>query len=127
MQTIAKNEFYEIHYDDNKNRVYFKIIGLWNSPKDVPNYISDIQKTANTVKSGFTLVSDITQMRTPPQEVGELHEQAQQILVRAGLDKTAEVVTSSILKMTANQYAKKSNMTKQTFTSKEEAENWLES
>ena len=44
MQTIAQNNYYELKYDENKNRVYFKIFGFWQSMSEVPNYHSDMEK-----------------------------------------------------------------------------------
>lgn len=126
MQSIARNSYYELKYDENKNRLYFKIIGFWPSVDAVPSYFKDIDKAASVVKPGFTMVSDIRQMKTPPQEVGKAHEQAQQKMVNAGLKKTAEIVTSAILKMTTRRYSQSSNMNREAFSSLDEAEKWLD-
>ena len=72
------------------------------------------------------MVSDVRQMKTPPNEVGEAHGKAQQRLVKAGLKKTADVVTSSLLNMATRRYAKSSQMPRESFASIEEAERWLD-
>ncbi len=125
MNTIAKNKFYEIAVDQSKNRIYFKIIGFWQSPDVVPNYLNDIKKASKEVTPGYTILSDLKEMKTPPQEVGELHKYAQTVLVTAGLRKTAEIVESAVLGMALSNYAKASNMNKKPFSSLVEAENWL--
>jgi hypothetical protein len=123
---IAETDYYKIEVDKTKNRVYYTIIGFWKSPSIVPNYLEDTQKAVNEVSPGFNIVTDATQMKIPPKEVGKIHEKAQKILVDGGLNKTAEVLPKSLVKMTLNKYAQKSQMKKQNFETIEEAVAWLD-
>ena len=124
---IAETGKYTIEVDKPKNRVYFKIRGFWNSPADVPNYLSDWQRAIREVTSGFTILSDVREMKTPQPEVGELHHRSQAMLVTAGLRKTAELVPAgSIEKSVLQRYAKESGMTKGSFENQTEAEAWLD-
>jgi hypothetical protein len=127
MNEIAKTNFYTMEVDTVKNRLYLKIIGFWSDPSLVPNYLADIKKAAQALTIGFTVLTDLTEMKTAPQEVGELHARAQKILVNFGLKKTAEIVPGSvILKMQVKKFGKISEIQKEQFHSAEEAEAWLE-
>jgi hypothetical protein len=123
------NNKYVIKTDKGKNRLYLSILGFWASPNDVPNYVSDLDKASKELKNGFTIVTDVSNMKPPAIEVNAIHEQAQKLLMRAGLARTAEVVpkTARIQKMAVDQYSKHSGMQKETFYSVDEAEEWLNS
>ncbi len=127
MIQIAKNDYYELNVDKEKNRMYLKIIGFWTSKEVVPEYLLDIEKATKSVTRGFTIVSDLRGMNTPPKAIGALHEQAQRYLVLAGLDKTAEIVSSAILKLATKKYATTSQMAKKEFDNLSDAEKWLDS
>ncbi len=125
-EEIGKNNYYVIEVDKDLNRMYLKISGYWKSDSDVLNYINDISKAKNCLKTNFTVLTDVTEMKTPPVEIGELHKQAQKILVEHGLDRTAEILPeSAVQKMTLERYAKESGMKKRVFTNKIDAEVWL--
>jgi hypothetical protein len=127
MKEIANNAYYTILVDTIKNRVYLTVKGFWKSATVVPNYVVDIRQATHDVSSGYTLLADVSQMKTPPPEVANLHMEAQKICVDEGLKKTAELVEKSFaLKMPLDRYSKASKMTKRIFTSKEEAETWLD-
>jgi hypothetical protein len=125
MNKIAENEYYVIQVEPGKNRFYLRVMGFWKNTSIVPNYLTDIEKGVKMLRSGFCIISDLREMKTPPQEVGILHEKAQKVLVLAGLDRTAEVLSDAILKMALNKYSINSQMKKQAFSTVEEAEKWL--
>ncbi len=127
MIEIAENEYYEIKVDEIKNRIHLTVSGFWSKPEVVPNYVTDVEKAGGNAKSGFTIISDLRKMKAPPKEIEPLHEKAQTALIEAGLDRTAEVLSSAILKMATANYSDSTQMKKQTFSSLEEAENWLDS
>ena len=128
MKEIASNNYYSIKVDEGKNRLYFAIIGFWKEPMQVPEYVHDMEKATKLLSKGFTVLSDLTQMKTPAQEIGPLHVKVQQLLVKAGLSKTAELQSESALtKMNVDKVSKTSGMAKGTFTSIMNAEIWLNS
>ncbi|RPJ63375.1 MAG: hypothetical protein EHM12_02460 [Dehalococcoidia bacterium] len=127
MTEIAKTAKYSVSVDSKKNRMYITVVGFWASPADVPNYIDDVKKAAAAITKGFTIVTDLTQMKTPAPEIGPIHEQAQKVLIGAGLKKTAEILTAdAIAKMVMDRYSKASGMEKMIFHDKAEAEAWLD-
>ena len=127
MKEIARNDYYAIEVDESKNRVYLTITGFWRDQSDVPHFLDDMKEAAQHVSSGFTVLTDVTKMKTPPPAIGEIHVQAQQIFVQAGLDKTAEILPqAAISNIALGRYAKKSGMEKGSFATPEEAEAWLD-
>ena len=127
MEEIAKNEYYSISVDSGKNRIYLTVQGFWKDPTVVPNYIQDIEKAASSALQDFTVITDITQMRPPSPEVGELHMKAQTALVEKGLIATAEILPESVIaQASVDRYSKESGMNKGSFASIVEAESWLD-
>lgn len=127
MKIIAKNEKYEINVKPEKNRIYLKISGYWKTKEEVPNYFMDMKSAAAALSKGFSLVTDIRDMKTPSQEISILHQETQKALMNAGLDKTAEIFTSALTKLSVKKYSDKSGMKKQEFTNLYDAEKWLDS
>jgi len=127
MKVIARNDNYIIMVDEAKNRIYLTIIGFWKDLGMVPNYLDDITKAGQSVSTGFTILTDVTKMKVPTPEVGEIHGKAQGILVGAGLSKTAEILPAdAIAQIAVDRYSKKSGMKKASFSTFEEAEKWLD-
>jgi hypothetical protein len=128
MKRIAKTAYYSIDIDKTKNRIYLTIGGFWKNVTVVPNYFDDIKKAAQEVSPGFTILTDVSQMATPPSDVGSLHEKAQQVLIEAGLKKTAEIIPreKAIEQMVLKKWSVKSGMVKGTFHDKFAAETWLD-
>ncbi|MBN2532289.1 MAG: hypothetical protein JXB88_05330 [Spirochaetales bacterium] len=126
MIEIANNDFYSMKVDESKNRFYLTIEGFWETGDQVPEYLDDLKKAVKHLSNGFTILSDLIQMKTPTQEIGALHVKAQKYLIDSGLSKTAEVhPLSMIAKMTVDRFSEESGMKKGMFSSKEEAEKWL--
>lgn len=125
---IAKTDFYSIEVDTIKNRMYLTIVGFWRNSTVVPNYLDDIKKASRSLSSGFTILTDVSQMKTPSTEVGSLHERAQRLLIEAGLKKTAEIIpdNKAIEKMVLQRLSTKSGMVRSTFYDKATAEAWLD-
>ncbi len=92
MKTIAQNDNYVIAVDPSKNRTYLTLIGYWKSRAEVPKYIDDWKKAIKELSKGFTILSDVTRMKAPPQDVVQLHTEAQKVLMAGGLSKMAELV-----------------------------------
>ena len=93
----------------------------------MPNYLTDVKNTARGLKKGFTLLTDVTKIKTPPEEVEELHLKSQQIWIESGLSKTAEILPSStIAKLALDRWSKTTGMEKEWFDNKDAAEAWLD-
>ncbi len=127
MKEILKNDYYSITVDEKKNRIYLTITGFWKDTNSVTNYISDLTEACRRLTKGFTILTDITQMKPPSPEVGEIHMKAQKVLVDAGLSHTAEILpASAVAKMAVDRYSDESGMKKGSFSSTPEAEVWLD-
>jgi hypothetical protein len=124
-KVITQNKFYEIAVDTQLNRAYLKIIGFWRSKPEVPHYIPDLEKALAHLQPSFTLLTDLSEMKTHPADVQELHLEAQALLLRKGLTQTAEVFTSSFVQFQAGNLSRKSKMPLRQFVQLDEAEIYL--
>ena len=128
-QLIAKNNLYEFHVDVAKNRIYFTPVGDWDSPQDVPNYISDIKKCVSMLSKGYTVLSDITHLGVPSPEVNKLHSDAQEMMRHAGQRKAAIVNKSMTMNVHLDKVydsVGKDHFEMGTFNNMDDAENWLD-
>ena len=126
-QLIVETDLYVLENDSSKNRAYLTFTGFCSKASDMPNYLDDVKKTAQGMKKGFTLLTDVTKIKTPPEEVEELHVQSQQIWIESGLSKTAEILpASSVAKLALDRWSKTTGMVKEWFDNKDAAEAWLD-
>ncbi|MBL0742773.1 hypothetical protein [Chryseolinea lacunae] len=123
---IRESKHYSISITPEKNRAYLKIVGFWRSPEVVPDYIADWNKAVSLLNKGFTLLTDASEMKTHPQEVRKLHEQAQAILLKNGVRKVAELVKDEVAEMQLDAVAKTTQFPKRNFRKAEDAERWLD-
>jgi hypothetical protein len=94
---------------------------------DIPNFLNDIRQASDQLSEGFTLLTDVTEMKTHPPEVSDLHVESQKIWLEGGLLKTAELMPPSEVDRFAHERrAKASGMPCRAFESAEEAETWLD-
>ena len=126
VQHIADNNHYTLSVNREKNRAYLKIKGFWSKKEIVPNYIPDWKKAVSLLKKDFTLLTDASEMRTHPQEVMALHEEAQGLIIKAGVRRIGELVKDDIAEIQLNAMAKKTLLPKKNFKIKSEAEQWLD-
>jgi hypothetical protein len=126
VETIAQNEYYTMGVDRKKNRIYLIFSGYWKSPALVPNYVPDAKKALQMTSKGFTCLADVTKMKTPPDEIANLHIKMQSAYIQAGLRKTAEIVSSSVIKLLTSRLAQESGMLKKIFDNWDDAEAWLD-
>jgi hypothetical protein len=112
--------------DPDKNRAYITIIGFWRSPEEAGPYVQDLDRALVQLKPGFTLLTDLTQMKAYPASVQPLHLEAQQLLLTRGLSQTAEVCASSMVEYQTNALSKKSSMPLRQFTDPGAAEAFLD-
>lgn len=123
---INKTKQYTIAVSPSKNRAYLRIIGFWRDPEVVPDYIRDWTKAVSLLNKGFTLLTDASEMKTHPTSVRPLHEQAQAILIKAGVSKVAEVLKDDVAEMQLDAVAKTTQFPKKNFRSHNDAEAWLD-
>jgi hypothetical protein len=125
---MIRTDHYEISYDNRKNRFYFKIIGYWSDPSQVPDYLDHWNQMASKARPGVTILADVREMKVPGESVQPLHQQAQAHVLEAGLAKVAEVTGSAVTKLSLDRISGASGMkaVKRSFTTVEEAEAWLD-
>ncbi len=127
MKAIAQNDNYVIAVDPAKNRAYLTLIGYWKSRTEVPGYIDDWRKAIRELSRGFTVLSDVSRMKAPPQDVVPLHTEAQKVLMGSGLSRVAELVGSDVItRMAVDRFSRESGMYKGTFDNWREADDWLD-
>lgn len=124
--TINDNKYYKIAVSPEKNRAYLKILGFWRNAEAVPDYLKDWTKATSLLNKGFTLLTDASEMKTHPADVRKLHEQAQAILLKAGVSKVAEVLKDDVAEMQLDAVAKTTQFPKKNFRKPEDAEKWLD-
>jgi len=127
-EVVAKNEYYEMEVDKEKNRSYSKYIGYWESVNAVPNYLEDIRAVIRRLKPGFTTVIDLREMKIPHPEVINLMIQAQGIGEDGGFSKSARIVLAPLEKLATKRIVNEANVKEKSreFNSVEEAEAWLD-
>lgn len=127
LTSIAKNEYYDIAYNPESNRMYLRIKGYWKREEDVSNYVDHIRQGGDSLEPGFNLMVDLREMKTPPISINAIHESAQLTLMNLGLDRTAEVISESdiVLQKVTEGISDRSKMKTKQFTDVKEAEAWL--
>lgn len=123
---IRSNKYYTIKVSPKKNRAYLKIIGYWRNVSIVPDYLDDWNKALSYLKSGFTLLTDASEMKIHPPDVKSLHEQAQLLVKNKNVVKVAEIISDDVATFQLDAVAKLTKFPKQNFRSYEEAEKWLD-
>lgn len=123
--TIAQTPQYQLSVSKAKNRAYLTIIGFWRSPEVVSDYISDWEKTVAALSPGFTLLTDVREMKIHPGSVRVVHEEAQKLIVKAGVRKVAELQADKVTEMQLDGVSKETKMPKQNFNDPVKAEQWL--
>ena len=124
---IAKNENYEIHVNEAKNRIYIKVFGKWMSKDKVKDFFPDWKKAVSLVQTNFTIFADIRLMGSMSKEVENLHQEIQIYLVEQGLLVTAQLASADDLadyQIHRSTQRAKHPIIK--FATQEEAENYLD-
>jgi len=121
--------FYKIETDKAKKRLYMLFFGHWESPAQVPNYVSDIEKAVGELKEGgFSTLAHITDVKPPKLALNNLHKRVQQIHKDAGVQRVAMVIGQGqiLQKLTLSVVGKLSGLPQKVFTSYDEAVAWLD-
>lgn len=123
---IADTPQYKLQVLPEKNRAYLTILGFWRNPEQVSDYLNDWKKTIAQLQDGFTLLTDARDMKIHPSSIRSVHEQAQKLVVKAGIKGVAEV-QGGIAEVQLDSVSAETQMPKKNFTSLDEAEQWLDS
>lgn len=126
MMTIEANDKYALSVNIAKNQAYLTIYGFWRSPEEVPNYLEHWKAATDKLKPGFTLLTDATEMTIHPGEVRDIHQKAQQHIVKNGVKKVAELQKQKVTEVQLNGLTRDSGMPKKNFNDREEALKWLD-
>ncbi|WP_338764418.1 hypothetical protein WAF17_21755 [Bernardetia sp. ABR2-2B] len=128
IEQVANTDYYTISYSYSKNRFYLTIRGFWKNPDVISNYVNDWRKAMLLAIPNFTLLTDATNAETYPPSVMTVHNEAQQVVIDAGLMQVAEVLPkSAFLKFQAELLSENSQMPCSKFNNIELAEEWLDS
>ena len=123
---VANTDYYSLDVDNDLNRLYLTATGLWASKAAVADYLTDIERALGKLQPGFTILADVGQAATPPQEVGEVIMESQKMFMAAGVSKTAEIHTKDvIMQMAAGRFGRTTGIPRELFETHEEAEEWL--
>jgi hypothetical protein len=127
MITIAKTDYYEIHFSKEKNRVYYRAWGFWPDVSVVPDYLAHVNEILKYIRPNFTMVVDMSEIEPHPPEVEELRQQAQINTIKAGMAIAAEIISKDFV--SGLQFDSMTDVTKfpkNKFFSYENAEKWLD-
>lgn len=127
MKEIAKTDFYTIAVDPAKNRLYNTARGSWVRSVKGDLYLQNLEKALKLVKKGFTALNNTTDVQVMSQEWSGVITRARQMLIEAGISKTAEVLAeSAILKMQVQRVSRQAGFITKFFSNVKEAEAWLD-
>lgn len=124
---IAKNENYEIHVNEEKNRIYIKVIGKWISRDKVKDFFPNWKKATSYMQPNFTVFADVRLMGSMSKEVELLHQEVQVYLVEQGLLLTAQLASvDDLADYQIHRSTQRANLPIVKFATQEEAENYLD-
>lgn len=124
---IAKNSCYDMHFDGVKNRIYFTINGFWKSRDGLSEFLSDWKKAISLIHPGFTILTDMRTMITHPQDLSSLHQEAQSMVLEAGVKNVAHVMPhDKIAYLQVQSIYEKNSFPNKNFLTIEEADQWLD-
>lgn len=129
MVEIAKNDYYELSYDERDNCIHWVMKGFWKDMSVVPDFFSDWDKALELTRPGWKILSDATQCKVVPPDVQEAKQKNQKRLLQNGCSKIARIVDSAITKMSLSEEKKQPGISAimKEFSSDEieEAKKWL--
>lgn len=124
---IAKTDCYELYYNESKNRIYAIIYGYWKDCEAVPDYLNDWEKALQHTQPHFTVLSDLRTMITHPPSLNNLHLDVQNLLKESGAYRVAQLEPADrIATLQINQIVAQSSILLSSFSSRKDAEDWLD-
>lgn len=128
-EEIAKNEYYEFYVDAQKNRIYLTMKGYWPSAEAIADYITDLKRCINRIKTGYTSLVDMTQGKIPHKDAFEVLMKGRELTLRAGLGKQAQIVTEPLEKLASDRIDNETGLEREKvrkFNTIKDAEAWLD-
>lgn len=127
MNTIKETPFYKISVDTEKNRIYLVLRNFWKNLDVAKDYLTDWQKALKLTSRNFTIITDCRDMKTLPTDVMKIHEQAQKLIVAAGLLKVVDILgDSAFTKFQTDMIVSESRMDRIVFKEIAQAEYYLD-
>lgn len=112
MKEVAKNEFYELGYDETQNWIHWTMRGFWKSMAVVPDFDKDWDAVQSMVKPGWKLFADLAELKPMPDDVQAAQDARQQKLIKDGCAKVSCIMTSAVTRLSLNKVLKDSGMDK---------------
>ena len=104
------NNYYSVEADQEKNRVNFVMEGTIPNVEAVSNFESDWHTTVGELKSGFTILGDLSKCAPLPEDVESLNQKVQGWVMAQGCKKVAQLVGDLNVMSQVNAFAEKSGM-----------------
>ncbi|MEM6829984.1 MAG: hypothetical protein AAF551_05680, partial [Bacteroidota bacterium] len=74
--------------------MYLRISGFWKTKE---GYLDDLETACKAMNASFDLMVDLTTMVAPKKDVGQVHVDAQLMLMKYGLIRTAEILGDDVI------------------------------
>jgi len=127
METIAKNDYFEVSIDPILNRFYFKVVGFWNDASIGENFVNHAIRGVDLLKNGCTGLVDMLELKTPPAVIKEYFVKVQAHVVSKNPGKIAEVMDSKLIEVNLDETKEKSGVKTNVFSTIAEATRYLSS
>jgi hypothetical protein len=95
-QLLREALMYKIRIDALKNRLYVQLEGFF-SFDDMKRCVDETMQESGKLKPGYTVITDISQLKTPSQEVAAEIERVQAHFVKSGVTHGVRVVGGSVI------------------------------
>ncbi|MCX7749666.1 MAG: hypothetical protein N2645_22660 [Clostridia bacterium] len=123
---IAKNNSYEVVVSKFENYVVISFFGIWDKTAQLDDYLKDINNALQKLSTGFNVVLDLKQYKGSTSEYVNLHLEALNIAIKAGLNKSAVILQDNpMLKITIDYIFNQSGITPTYFNNFSTAVHWL--
>ena len=121
------NEYYSLEGSQEKNRIYFKIMGQAPNAAAIPNFEQDWKDTVAEVKTGFTILGDLMEMKPHVKDVEDLNVKIQGWLMQNGCRRVAQLAPLDAM-ANVNEFSEKSGLREilRAFNFERSAEMWLD-
>jgi len=123
---ISRSNSYELIVDKEYNYIIGAYYGLWDKNSQLEYFLEDIKCSINELSTGFSLVIDMTQYKGCMPNYIHLHEEAQNLLLSSGLNRTAVVlIDNPLLKANVDFIFQLSGISPTYFSNMAMAEQWV--
>ena len=127
MRLVAFCSEYQITVDSARNRIFYKHYAEIAEARDLPDYLTDWQLALQTMQSGFTILSDMTDLPVVSDHLAGLIGQAQELVIGLGVLLVATVhAPGSETYYTSLVVREESSLPVRTFTDLWEADRFLD-